>query len=415
MLNIPNDINKGIMMIPKVIETESQYRAALTEVERLIATKPQPGTPDADRLALLATLVEVYENKHYHFELPDPIEAIRFRMEEQGLLQRDLVSFIGSKSKVSEVLSGKRPLTMQMARALHHGLGIPAEVLLQDAKKAQPLEKLESIDWNKFPISEMVKKGWVKTKIRNIEDHAEELMKTFLAPLGESVPEVAICRRTIHQRSNQEPDTYKLRAWTARVLIRAKQEGCGTNYKPEKISNEFIKEVARLSWSEQGPLLAKEFLDKNGIVLIIEKQLQKMKLDGGSMLTDEGRPVIGLTLRFDRLDNFWYTLIHELSHVWKHLKNSETAFVDNTEEEIQEEDQVEKEADKITRETFIPRSIWVRSDALRQQTQEAIKQLAEELRIHPAIVAGRIRRETNNYMILNDLVGQGQVQKLFLE
>ncbi len=86
--------------------------------------------PDADRLELLALLVRDYEDKHYPIDMPDPVEAITFRMEQMGLTRKDLERYIGSRSKVSEVLSGKRRLSLSMIRALHEGLGIPAEVLL---------------------------------------------------------------------------------------------------------------------------------------------------------------------------------------------------------------------------------------------------------------------------------------------
>ena len=117
-------------MKPRVIKTEEDYRISLAEVERLVALDPEPGSPNADALDLLATLVGLYEEKHFPFENPDPVEAILFRMEQQGLKQRDLLPCIGSKSKVSEVLSRKRPLSLNMMRALSEQLGIPAHVLL---------------------------------------------------------------------------------------------------------------------------------------------------------------------------------------------------------------------------------------------------------------------------------------------
>lgn len=114
----------------KPIKSEADYDAALEQIAVLMDART--GTPEADALDVLATLVEDYENQHYPIGLPDPISAIRFRMEQQELSQRDLIPFIGSRSKVSEVLSGKRSLSLQMIRNLHQGLGISAEVLLQE-------------------------------------------------------------------------------------------------------------------------------------------------------------------------------------------------------------------------------------------------------------------------------------------
>jgi HTH-type transcriptional regulator / antitoxin HigA len=117
----------------KVIKTETEYEAALAEIENLMDLDPDPGTPEADQLELLALLVEDYESKRFEIAPPDAIEAIKFRMEQQGLIQRDLVPYIGSRSRVSEVLNGKRTLTLPMIRALHEGLGIPLESLIQQA------------------------------------------------------------------------------------------------------------------------------------------------------------------------------------------------------------------------------------------------------------------------------------------
>ena len=117
-------------MVARVVKTDVEYEKALARIDALMAAKR--GTPEGDELELLVTLVDLYEQRVHRIDLPDPISAIRFRMEQQGLRQKDLVPILGSKSRVSEVLSGKRPLTLKMIRALHAGLGIPAEVLVQE-------------------------------------------------------------------------------------------------------------------------------------------------------------------------------------------------------------------------------------------------------------------------------------------
>lgn len=116
----------------KPIRTEADYEAALSEVERLWGAKS--GTPKGDRLDVLATLIEVYEEQHYPIDPPDPIEAIKFRMEQQGLTRKDLEGLIGSRARVAEVMAGKRGLSITMIRRLHTKLGIPAEVLIQPSK-----------------------------------------------------------------------------------------------------------------------------------------------------------------------------------------------------------------------------------------------------------------------------------------
>lgn len=119
-------------MKPRLIKTEREHQAVLKRIERLMDAKP--GTPKGDELELLATLVELYEEEHIPIPPPDPVEAIRFRMEQLGLKPADLVPYFGTRSRVSEVLKGRRPLTLKMIRNLHNGLGIPAESLLGSLK-----------------------------------------------------------------------------------------------------------------------------------------------------------------------------------------------------------------------------------------------------------------------------------------
>ncbi len=115
-----------------IIKTDEQYEEALVVVEELMDSDPEPGTGDADKLELLILLISNYEKERFPMEMPDPIEAIKFRMEQQQLSQKDLIPYIGSRSRVSEVLKRKRPLTLKMIRHLYQGLGIPAEVLIQE-------------------------------------------------------------------------------------------------------------------------------------------------------------------------------------------------------------------------------------------------------------------------------------------
>ena len=113
----------------KPIKTSTDYEAALKEIERLL--EAQPGTPQGDRLEVLTTLVEAYEDKHFAIPAPDPIEAIQYFMESRDLSRRDLEPYLGSRARVSEILNRKRPLSLEMIRELNRGLGIPAEVLIK--------------------------------------------------------------------------------------------------------------------------------------------------------------------------------------------------------------------------------------------------------------------------------------------
>jgi HTH-type transcriptional regulator/antitoxin HigA len=117
------------MMNIKILKTENDYDAALERIDELMDAVP--GSPEEEELELLAILVEKYELEHYPIDLPDSVEAIKFRMEQEGLTRKDMIKYLGSQSKVSEVLNYKRPLSLTMIRALTDGLNIPAEVLIQ--------------------------------------------------------------------------------------------------------------------------------------------------------------------------------------------------------------------------------------------------------------------------------------------
>ena len=114
------------------IRTEKDYRAALRVVSALLDQDPSPDTPEGERLDVLSTLIEAYERKHHPIDLPDPVEAIKFRMDQAGLSVKDLEPMIGQPNRVYEVLNHKRPLTLRMIRNLNKGLGISAQVLIAE-------------------------------------------------------------------------------------------------------------------------------------------------------------------------------------------------------------------------------------------------------------------------------------------
>ena len=180
---------------------------------------------------------------------------------------------------------------------------------------------------------------------------------------------------------------------------------------------DFLTKVARLSWSEDGPRLAKELLVKRGISLVIEKHLPKTYLDGVALRLGDGRPVIGLTLRYDRIDNFWFCLLHELAHVGRHMDNDRgEAFVDDftlRKLEGRREDPKETQADEWAEEALIPRSAWEASAVRDRPTTMAVMNLANALQVHPAIVAGKVRYERKNYRLLSQFVGTGEVRRQF--
>ena len=398
----------------KPIRTEADYEAVLARIDELMDAELE--SPEGEELDVLADLVELYETKHVPMGYPSPVAAIKFRMDQAGLSPRDLVPFIGSRAKVSEVLSGKRAITMPMACALHEHLGIPADVLLREPGAALD-DPLADIEWSRFPLKAMAKLGWIPD-VPDLAERAEEFIGDLIERAGgRDVAGAALYRKNDHLRANAKMDPYALKAWCWQVLATANDSRPKVGYEPGTVTLEFLRQVARLSWSEDGPRLAKEFLAKHGIPLVVVPHLPKTYLDGAALRLGDGRPVIGLTLRYDRVDNFWFCLLHELAHVGRHMDNDEgDAFVDDlTLRDVEgvRESPKESQADEWAEEALIPRSVWETSAVRRRPTAMAVINLAKALQVHPAIVAGRIRHERKNYRLLSQFVGTGEVRRQF--
>ena len=180
---------------------------------------------------------------------------------------------------------------------------------------------------------------------------------------------------------------------------------------------DFLRETAQLSHEPNGPRMAQEFLSSHGIALAIVPHLPKTYLDGAALQLPDGRPVVGLTLRYDRIDNFWFSLLHELAHVGRHLDSSGgTVFMDDHSLRPRtpgSADAQETEADAWAEEALIPHDVWQASAARQAPRPMAVINLAHSLGIHPAIVAGRVRHERGNYRLLSQFVGSGLVRQQF--
>ena len=396
-------------MVPKIIKNEVEYEAALEQLDLLMDA--EPGSAESESLELWATLIDLYEQQAHPVELPTVIEAIHFRMDQAGLKQQDLIPYLGSRSKVSEVLSGKRSLSLAMMRRLHDGLGIPAEVLLQK-QEAKFSASLAEIDWSHFPLKTMVSRGWLDGIDRSasvVKERAEEYLSRWAAPLGDQTLQPALLRQ--HVRSGSASNGYALAAWKIRVTLLALEQSLAA-YHPGTITPDFIADLVRLSYLDNGPLLAREFLHKHGIHFVVEAHLPQTHLDGAAIKMPGGAPLVALTLRHDRLDNFWFTLCHELAHIALHFDNDgcEAFFDDLDQAEV---DSVEGEADKWAGEALIPSDAWKAADLCREPTLERVRSFAAAIRINPVIPAGRVRRETGNYRLFGRFVAGQKVRRFF--
>lgn len=392
----------------KLIKTSKDHAAALARLEELMLADPAPGSTAEEELELIAFLIEGYEKCTIQIPSATPAEAIRFRMEQAGLKQHDLVPYIGSKSRVSEVLAGKRELTLSMVRKLHEGLGIPLKSLVQDNSAELPPE----IEPERYPVKEMFIRGFFSAAFgadwSKVKERAEEMLQEFFGGRQDD-PIGAFNRQTTSKKS--KVDIHAVHAWRCRVLDRAASEPALPAYDAMALDETFIRDLSKLSRFNTGPQLVQQTLHEVGISMIVEPHLTGTHLDGAAIWHPNGFPVVALTLRHDRLDNFWFTLFHELGHVKMHLKpTTDDGFIDTDIDGVSEKE-VERQADRFALNAFISDTEWDQLSHL--EFADEIRAAAKKLQISPAIIAGRLRREANDYRKHRTLIGQGKVKELF--
>jgi HTH-type transcriptional regulator/antitoxin HigA len=391
----------------KVIKTEQDYKEALALAETLMGLSPDPDSEDGEKLSLLTTLIADYETARVPESLPDPVDAILFRMEQANLKPADLIPFIGSRSKVSEILSRKRPLTVSMMRALEAGLGIPAKVLL---KEPDEFRDPENVAWEQFPLQEMEKRGYFGRKSLKDSD-AKSLIVSFFNPMGSYSYAFGMLRKSNYVRAVRPMDKHALAAWSGFIVRKAQEIEYPVSYKKGTVNLTFMQEIAKLSVETDGPVRAIEFLKAHGIGLIVEPHFSQTYLDGAVIMTDKKHPVIGLTIRYDRVDNFWFTLIHELAHIALHYDTKTNLFYDDLDNK--DTNELEAAADQLAGEALIPENKWENSPARLIPSPMAAESLAKEIGVHTAIVAGKMRRTGERYQFLNTIVNKAKVRQYF--
>jgi HTH-type transcriptional regulator/antitoxin HigA len=259
---------------------------------------------------------------------------------------------------------------------------------------------------------EMVRRRWIQPK--NVKDKVAErgeALFEFLFSRPAHQPAFAMFkgRRVSAQRGLIED--LATMAWVAHVLDSARANERSVKFEASSLSDGFIRKLAKLSVRDDGPVRALAAVREIGISLVVESRLPGMSVDGASLHTSDAGPVLALTLRHDRLDNFWFTLFHELGHIALHLSvPSSEVFVDSVEDGVRDEQEAEAEANAFAKDGLIPRDLWLRSDAYRLGSERGALNLAKQLDIHPAIVFGRIRYERSNFRIFADRVGAGRVR-----
>lgn len=376
------------------IRNEEGYQACLARASDLIL---KSDAVSQDELEIIQALVERWEKSKYDQPAPTAVEAIRFRMSQMGLQSRDLEPYIGSRARVSEVLSGRRDLSIDMIRALNQHLGIPAASLI--AAPVRPgADKVSKP--SKAALDKLKTFGVLKAR-ETYEQFIDRIFPPSAAP--------AFLRKTRTERTNAKTDLAALQAWCAAVVVKA--DAVEMPSKRGSIKSEWGFELARLSQRSDGLSLVKPELHKYGIVFIALEHLPGTYLDGAALCRSDGAPVIAMTLRHDRLDNFWFTLLHEFCHVARHLNADRRVILDDL--DLKGADDIEDEADQFAQEALIPAKLW-KKHSVEDLDTEGVLALAQKAEVHPAVVAGRWQREHQDYRRFAKLLGRGEVRSQLL-
>jgi HTH-type transcriptional regulator/antitoxin HigA len=238
------------------------------------------------------------------------------------------------------------------------------------------------------------------------------LLEKFFASVGPQAQMIGLYRKS-NYRSSPLTDKRALAAWATRIIQKANEIVGVKKFKDGTVTFEFMQEVAKLSAKEDGVLLAIKYLEEQGIKVVVEPHFAKTHLDGAVILVDKNNPIIGITLRHDRLDNFWFTLMHELAHIALHYNQDVSLFYDEIEGVEAGVDEKEIEADGLAQEALLPKAKWEVSPARIIPSSMAANNLARELGVHVAIIAGQIRYRGNKYVYLNKIINDAKVRFYF--
>lgn len=340
----------------------------------------------------------------------DPGLALVVARIARGMSQAGLAERLGMREQQVQRYEADRYRSISLGnyRRIAAILGVQLEASVRDREPVDWLgstsrEQIQGPQADKV-AAHAVANGWVAPSTVNPIEAVLELIDDA----DENNVRAALLRTGLGTAS--WGDDLALAAWRARVASVARSTPIDADFDPFDVS--WIAELVRLSVLPDGPAKALDLVRSRGIKIVIERQLPGLKLDGAAFVVD-GVPVVALTLRYDRIDYFWYTLLHELGHVFLHHQcGLASGFVDNLDEG--DLDEVESEANDFAASALVPPEAWRLSPARIAKSEAPIEQLAKSLGIHPAIIFGKIRHERSDYSLFSKRLGSGEVRKLFL-
>jgi HTH-type transcriptional regulator/antitoxin HigA len=415
-----------------MITNEKQYRSARVAVDRIeaelaVLKHADDGVHPVLRRAQIAGLEsqvgelneEVRDYQHLQsgavttFEaegladLPDIL--IRARIA-RGMSQRDLGVFVGVAEQQIQRYEAERYRSASLERLSEIAAALDIAVKESAQLRTEPPAETGPESAWAFPVTEMFKRGYFEDfagSAAQARKQAEHLIPDFFRHAAYDWTHAALHRRSV--RANANLQQASLAAWEARVSILAERRPLPVAFRHDVISHEWLNYLVGLSAQVDGPQAAVEHLRMSGVSLVIEPHLPGTLLDGAALQTPSNLFVVALTLRHDRLDNFWFTLLHEIAHLALHVgRGTYRAIFDET--ESPDVSTIEADADHFAQEALIPAEKWKTCVSRFTLSERAVRSDAAKLGIHPAIVAGRIRREAGDYTLLPNLVGSGQVR-----
>ena len=384
-----------------IIKNDDQHEIYLARLDELMDLEDHT-QDDIEEIELLGLLISTYEETNFPIDLPTPIEAIKFRMDQLGLDDSDLVRYIGQRSKVSEILNGKRALSKQMIKSLHEGLGIPLNVLMETNQisgeefKSAVLDKLV----DELPLALMFKRNYFETPFTNLRDFKKSALfyiKEFLRSVScsDNLANQVLLKSTSNNNSNKPINKSALLAWAVKLIQKTNETSLIGEFNADLITLEWMQSLVKLSLEESPFETIRKELSAKGIHVIYLPHLERTYLDGAALKNDKDEPVIGITLRFSNVDSFWFTLMHELSHVKLHL-SQDNFFLENIEK--LHTNKVEDEANELAAKALIDIDDGL---LINIHDGKQVKKISEDLNIHPDIVAGRIRYISKDFRRFN--------------
>ncbi len=334
----------------------------------------------------------------------------------RGLTQKELARRLGLKEQQIQRYEADRynSISHSNFERVASALGAKVELKLSDwiGSGWNLASEITAKDVKKI-VKHAREHAWFKPNdfLDNSEDEGENYLQTYVSDQVTKYGSPSLLRTGLNVENHS--DDLSLVAWKARVtrIAENKITKSKTRYFPGEIS--WLLQLVSLSVHDDGPLQAVEFLTSKGIIVVVEPQIPGMKIDGAAFVV-KSTPVIGLTLRRDTVDSFWFTLLHEVAHVILHFHSGlATGFFDDNDNV--DVDKMEEEANDFASNMLISDEIWSQSPARIAKSGEVIEKFAKSRGIHPAVVFGRIQKERKNYKVFAGEIGRGLVRKLFLK